>query len=140
MVDDNKNEDQLNINDSRQTVDGSNPAEAPSYVVPSPLNGAGAASVVETTNNTLGIIGLVAGITGFLMVACCWPLGILLGITALVCGFLAKSRKQRFAGAGIILGIITLITAVIFVIIVINLFGIYSPYFLNELIYQFEYY
>ena len=137
---DNNNDDQLNINDSRQTVGDSSPAEVYSYVAPSQPNETGADSDTEKTNNTLGIIGLIAGITGFLMVACCWPLGILLGITALVCGFIAKSRKQRFAGAGIILGIITLLCAIIFVIIIINLFGIYSPYFLNELIYQFEYY
>lgn len=59
-------------------------------------------------NNTLGTVGLVSGITGLIFDFCCSPLGVLLGIVALVCGILAQGRNQKFAAAGIVLGAIAL--------------------------------
>jgi|GEM_PF-4853373 len=64
-------------------------------------NGGGPPSPPQ--NDTLGIIGLISGILG-VVCFCCYPLSIVLGVIAVVCGFLAKSKGQKFALAGIILG------------------------------------
>mgnify|MGYP001323082984 CR=1 FL=1 len=98
------------------------------YVPPAPAG----------NNDTVGIIGLIAGIVGVLM-SCCWPLGLVLGITALVCGIIANSRGQRFSVAGIVLGIIALLLGVIFMILSIaNL--MYFPEFMDEFMRQVDYY
>lgn len=68
-------------------------------------------------NNTLGIVSLVTGIIGLILSPCCGFISIPLGIAALVCGFMAKGQNQRFALAGLILGAITLVVAIIMIII-----------------------
>lgn len=60
----------------------------------------------------LGIIGLIIGVFGLLFSFCCTFMAVLPGLTALVCGIIAKSNRQNFASWGIILGIITVIAAV----------------------------
>lgn len=62
-------------------------------------------------NNTLGIIGLVTGIMALLFF-CCPILGVILGAVALVCGIIAKGQNQKFALAGIIMGIIALLLSI----------------------------
>ncbi len=55
-------------------------------------------------SNANGVTGLVTGILGVINAITCFPLGILVGIVAVICGFVAKNRKQKFALAGIVLG------------------------------------
>jgi membrane-bound ClpP family serine protease len=62
-------------------------------------------------NNTLGIIGLVTGILALLFF-CCPILGVILAVVALVCGIIAKGQNQKFALAGIIMGIIALLLSI----------------------------
>lgn len=123
-------------NNGNSPQDGNNRQEVSSgavggdngYVPPAPA----------ASNDTLGIIGLIAGIVGVLM-SCCWPLGMALGITALVCGIIAKTREQRFSIAGIVLGIIALVIGIVFLVFSIaNL--MYLPEFMNEFMYQMDYY
>jgi len=128
--------DKTNLNDSGKTVNDS-PATEDNDYIPPPVY-APAAPVAESKSDTLGILGLIFGIVGILT-ACCWPLGILLGATALVCGIVAKSREQRLATAGIVLGIITLLFAVFFLVLG-RIMADHMPYFLNEFIYRFEHY
>lgn len=86
--------------------------------------------ITESKSDTLGIVALVTGITGTVMGFCCYFLGIPLGITALVCGFMARSKDQRFAMAGIILGIVALVLSVLSIILFL-LLG-YAPYFFEQ--------
>lgn len=59
-------------------------------------------------SNALGVTGLVTGIIGAVVALCCPILGFILGIVALICGFLAKGKNQKYATAGIILGFVSL--------------------------------
>jgi len=47
------------------------------------------------------------GILGVIFAICCYPLGIVLGVVAVILGFLAKGKGQKFALAGIILGFVS---------------------------------
>jgi hypothetical protein len=62
----------------------------------------------QQRNNTLGIISLITGIVGFFL------FGIILGIVALVTGLVEKP-KSGMAVAGIVLGIIDIIGAIVFI-------------------------
>ena len=73
-------------------------------------------------NNTLGVVGLVSGILGLVFAICCSPIGVLLGITALVCGIIANNRNQKYGLAGIILGAISLALGLILSIVVLPIF------------------
>ncbi len=72
---------------------------------------------VEASNNTLGIISLVAGIVGVLLFFCCSYISVVLGILALVCGILGYQQKQQYALAGIILGAVSIVLGIIFIIL-----------------------
>ena len=68
-------------------------------------------------NNTLGIVSLVSGIAGLIFSICCYPLGIVLSILALICGIIGNQRGQQYALAGIILGAISLLLSLVFIIL-----------------------
>lgn len=68
-------------------------------------------------NNTLGIVSLASGIAGLIFSICCYPLGIILAILAIICGIIGNQRGQKFALAGIILGAISLILALVFILL-----------------------
>lgn len=121
--------------DGWQTVDSGPAAGNDGYIPPPPPMQAGGAPAAAKSNDTVGIIGLIAGIVALLM-ACCPPLGIVLGITALVCGFVAKSKGQRFAVAGIVLGILAVLAAILF-LVVGSAMSMYLPDFMNEIMYEF---
>ncbi len=72
---------------------------------------------VESSNNTLGIISLIAGIVGVLLFVCCPYISVVLGIVALICGILAYQQQQQYALAGIILGATSILLGIIFVIV-----------------------
>lgn len=79
-------------------------------------------------NYTTSIIGLVIGVFGVFIVLCCYPLGLLLGTVAVICGFVAKSKNQRFAVASIVLGFVAI--GLGFFTIVLGIFG--SKLFINN--------
>ncbi|MGW5671267.1 DUF4190 domain-containing protein [Micromonospora sp. NPDC003776] len=74
-------------------------------------------------NNTLGLIGMIAGIASIVFALCCTPLGFIGGIAGLVLGFLGQKKVQAgeatnggqvkaaliCGGVGIILSIISAI-------------------------------
>lgn len=68
-------------------------------------------------NNTLGIISLVSGIVGIVLAFCCYPVGIILAILALICGIIGNQRGQQYAMAGIVLGAIALLLAIVLIIL-----------------------
>jgi Na+/melibiose symporter-like transporter len=68
-------------------------------------------------SNAIGVTGLVTGILGVIFAVCCYPLGILLGIVAVICGFVAKNKNQKFALAGIILGFVSIGLAIVIIIL-----------------------
>ncbi len=72
---------------------------------------------VEASNNTLGIISLVAGIIGVILFFCCSYISVVLGVVALICGILGYQQKQQYAMAGIILGAISIVLGIIFIIV-----------------------
>ena len=74
-------------------------------------------SVSDKKDNTLGIVSLASGIAGVLLAFCCPYIDIVLGITAVVCGFLAYNKKQDYAVAGIVLGALAIIIGIIVTII-----------------------
>lgn len=92
--------------------------------------------VPETKKNTLGIISLVLGILGIVL-AWCSCAGIPFGLGALICGIIAKQQNQDFAVAGIVLGAVSLVIGIIYIILV----GVYAfwletfvPEFMEEFI------
>ncbi len=134
-MDENNNGDKPREN-GWQTVDSGPAGENDGYIPPPPPPAqAGEAPVAIKSNDTVGIIGLIAGIVGLLM-ACCPPLGIVLGITALVCGFVAKSKGQRFAVAGIVLGILAVLVAIIFLVLG-SAASMLLPEFMDEIMREF---
>ena len=110
-----------------------------SEVQPAGGNG-GAAPPAARENNTLGIISMIVGILGILTV-CCGYLSIFLGIVALILGIIAKGKNQRFAMAGIILGAVALVLAIIFLVALsVGLQQLeYLPDFLEDLILEYSY-
>ncbi|MGM0688644.1 MAG: DUF4190 domain-containing protein [Bacillota bacterium] len=72
---------------------------------------------VQTPNNTLGTVSLVTGILGVLLFFCCPYISVILGLTALVCGILGWQQQQKYALAGIILGVAATALGIIFAII-----------------------
>lgn len=66
--------------------------------------------VINQQNDTLGVVSLITGIVGviFSFLPCCFYIGFILGVIALVFGILAKKQEQRYALAGIILGAVSI--------------------------------
>lgn len=121
-----------------ENYNGNNPGGSNGHPPLTPPAYNGVAPVAEKRNDTLGIIALIAGIVA-LLAACCPPLGIVLGIAALICGIIGKSKEQRFAMVGVILGIIALLLAILFIFLGSAL-SLYLPDFINEIMYQIDYY
>jgi len=65
-------------------------------------------------NNSFGITALVLGICGIFF------LPILLGILAIIFGSIGISRNQKYAKAGLILGILDLIIGIIFAVLILS--------------------
>jgi len=76
----------------------------------------------EPSEGSLGMVALILGIIGVILsfIPCVNFLGILLGIAALICGIIAKNQNQKFAMAGIILGVVAI---VIYILILIALWA-----------------
>lgn len=85
-------------------------------------------------NNTLGLIGMIAGIVSIVFALCCTPLGILAGIAGVVLGVLGQKKVQSGeasnpgqAKAGLICGgigiVLCIISAVAGAAINLNNFG-----------------
>jgi hypothetical protein len=112
-------------------------SEAPPAEAPRTGGNGGAAAPPARQSNALGTVGLITGILGLILAVCCYPLGIVLGLVALICGFIAKAKGQRFAVASIILGLLCL--ALVFVVtLVLRDIARYLPDFLEDYIYQFQ--
>lgn len=97
--------------------------ERPEVVTGGPPNGG-------TQSNALGVVSLVLGIIG-VVVFCCNPLPIILGVIAVICGFIAKSKGQKFAMAGIILGFIAIGLNIIILILLQVGGGMVEEFFNN---------
>lgn len=96
------------------------------YIPPTPEN---------QKNDTLGIVSLVTGIVG-LVTMCCYGLGFIPGVVAIICGAMAKSRNQRFAVAGLIMGIIAVVIS--FVVGILSLIGFIELW--DEIMYDLQRY
>lgn len=79
--------------------------------------------------NGLGIAALVLAIVGLVL---CWTVagGIILGLCAVIIGFVARGRVKRgeatnggVAIAGVVLGIVAIVAALVFIPIYIGLFN-----------------
>lgn len=95
-------------------------------------------SQTPANNDTIGIIGLVAGILSVILAICCYPLGLLLGVIAIVCGFVAKGKKQKFAVAGIVLGFIAIALGILVVILSVIGLTFFNTMEWQEFISDFE--
>jgi uncharacterized protein DUF4190 len=100
-----------------------------SYPPPPPQPYAGYTPPPIGPRNGLGIAALVIAIIGLVF---CWTVagGIILGIVAVVIGFLARGRVKRgqatnggIAIAGIVLGFLAIIVSLVFIPIWIGMFG-----------------
>jgi Domain of unknown function (DUF4190) len=98
------------------------------YPPPPPAPYAGYAPPPTTPNNGLGITALVLAIVALVF---CWTVvgGIVLGVCAVIVGFLARGRVTRgeatnggVAIAGIVLGILAVIVSVAFIAIWFGVF------------------
>ncbi len=89
------------------------------------------------TRNTMGIISMICGIASivveYLLVCCCWPLGIFLtfalSIIAIVLAVKTKKSLGKFSGmaiAGLITGLLGLGSGIISLIIVILYLALYG--------------
>lgn len=91
---------------------------------------------VEKQNNTLGIISLVAGIIA-LVTMCCFGVGFIPALVAIICGFMAKSRNQKFAVAGLIMGFIAAAVSIVVLILYIAGAAAYVD-FMEQIMQEFE--
>lgn len=93
------------------------------YPAPPPMPYAGQAPPPVAPRNGLGIAALVLAIIGLLF---CWSIfgGVILGIIAVIVGFVARGRVKRgeadnggIAMAGIVLGFLSIVAGLVFVAI-----------------------
>jgi Domain of unknown function (DUF4190) len=93
----------------------------PGYPAPPPMPYAGQAPAPIAKRNGLGITALVLAIIGLFF---CWTVvgGVLLGIAAVVMGFVARGRVKRgeadnggIALAGVVLGFLSVLAALVFI-------------------------
>ena len=100
-----------------------------SYPPPPPQPYSGFAPPPTGPRNGLGIAALVIAIIGLVF---CWTVagGVILGLTAVIIGFVAQGRVKRgeatnggVAIAGIVLGFLAIIVSLIFIPIWIGVFG-----------------
>jgi hypothetical protein len=100
-----------------------------SYPPPPPQPYAGYTPPQAAPKNGLGIAALVIAIFGLVF---CWTIvgGIILGLCALIIGFLARGRVKRgeatnggVATAGIVLGVLAIIVSLVFIPIWVGIFN-----------------
>jgi len=73
--------------------------------------------MTEKRNSALSIISLVMGILSITL-GCCTGLGIFFAIAGLVCGIIAKTRKEGgLATAGIVCSVIGIVIPVILIVL-----------------------
>jgi hypothetical protein len=78
-------------------------------------------------SNTQGVLALIFGILGLVLSLCCWPVGLLFDIAAGALGFVGLNRaKQGLASnrgmalAGVILGVVGLLIAIVLAILQVS--------------------
>lgn len=99
----------------------------------------------QNKNNSFATASMVTGLLGFLSVfCCCFPMGLILGISSIVLAILSKQRKpfHGLAIAGLILGILSIITSILIFAYFILVFALmkdpqYGP-MLNDLFREYE--
>ena len=77
--------------------------------------------VATTDQNTLAVTSLVCGIVTLVLALCCWPLGVVSAIAALITGYLGLRKADELGGngkgmaiAGLVMGGIGILVAVLF--------------------------
>jgi len=84
----------------------------------------GTPAFVQSANQTLPTIALVLGILSILLI-CCWGSGLLLGLGAVITGFLgmknADNNPLQYGGrglaiGGLVLGIISVLSSIVFIL------------------------
>ena len=68
---------------------------------------------VAPQTETLGIISLIIGVFGLLFSFCCTFMAVLPGLIAAVCGVISNNNGQKYGLAGMILGFLTVIAAIV---------------------------
>jgi len=84
--------------------------------------------VMNRKNSTLGLFSLIMGIVSLLTLSCCGPLSIILAITAVITGLIARTENQEYATIGIILGVLGLILPVLLALFITG-FAFFTPLF-----------
>ncbi len=84
--------------------------------------------VMNRKNSTLGLFSLIMGIVSLLTLSCCGPLSIILAITAVITGIIARTENQEYAVIGIILGVLGLILPVLLALFITG-FAFFTPMF-----------
>jgi Domain of unknown function (DUF4190) len=101
----------------------------PAYPAPPPLPYATQSPIATTPRNGLGMAALVIAIVGLLL---CFTIvfGVLLGIAAVVMGFMGRGRVKRgdannggVALAGVVLGFLSIVAGLVFIPIYYYLFS-----------------
>ena len=96
---------------------------------PPPMPYAAGTSPLQAPRNGLGTAALILAIIGLVL---CWTVagGIVLGIVAVILGFIGRSRVKRgeannggIALAGIILGALSLVAGIAFIVIYVAMFN-----------------
>ena len=84
--------------------------------------------VIDRKNNTLGLFSLIIGIVSLLTLSCCGSLSIILAITAIITGIIARTENQDYATIGIILGALGLILPLLLALFLTG-FVFFTPFF-----------
>jgi len=84
--------------------------------------------VMNSKNSTLGLFSLIMGIVSLLTLSCCGPLSIILAITAVITGIIARTENQEYATIGIILGALGLMLPVLLTLFITG-FAFFTPLF-----------
>ena len=111
---------------------GINPNPAPQYT-PDPF-----ADKPAEAPRGLSITSLIFGILSALGFCCCTPLGLALGIVAVVLAIIYSNRAGKLDGmaiAGLILGIIGIVISLLMIIVAVANYGVFLEYY-EEIINQ----
>ncbi len=77
----------------------------------------------NNNDNVLGIIALVCGIAGIVFSFVIPVLNLGLAVAAIICGLIGRSQGQKYATAGFILGLVTILMSVLIIIAGIAFFS-----------------